>query len=45
MTVFGLYAAIGYPPRGEHLQQRIDEVCAEGQLAEQVGFDPRTRGI
>jgi hypothetical protein len=45
MTVFGLYAAIGDPPRGEHLQQRIDEVCAEAQLAEQVGFDPRMRGI
>jgi probable F420-dependent oxidoreductase len=39
MTAFGLYAAIGDPPRGEHLQQRIDEVCAEAQLAEQVGFD------
>jgi len=39
MTTFGLYAAIGDPPRGEHLPQRIDEVCAEAQLAEQVGFD------
>jgi probable F420-dependent oxidoreductase len=39
MPVFGLYAAIGDPPRGERLQQCIDEVCAEAQLAEQVGFD------
>jgi probable F420-dependent oxidoreductase len=39
MTIFGLYAAIGDPPRGERLQQCIDEVCAEAQLAEQVGFD------
>ena len=39
MTTFGLYAAIGDPPRGEHLRQCIDEVCAEAQLAEQVGFD------
>jgi probable F420-dependent oxidoreductase len=39
MTTFGLYAAIGDPPRGERLQRCIDEVCAEAQLAEQVGFD------
>jgi alkanesulfonate monooxygenase SsuD/methylene tetrahydromethanopterin reductase-like flavin-dependent oxidoreductase (luciferase family) len=39
MTTFGLYAAIGDPPRGERLQQCIDEVCAEAQLAEQVGFE------
>jgi probable F420-dependent oxidoreductase len=39
MTMFGLYAAIGDPPRGERLQQCIDEVCAEALLAEQVGFD------
>jgi probable F420-dependent oxidoreductase len=39
MVTFGLYAAIGDPPRGQHLQQCIDEVCAEAQLAEQVGFD------
>jgi alkanesulfonate monooxygenase SsuD/methylene tetrahydromethanopterin reductase-like flavin-dependent oxidoreductase (luciferase family) len=39
MTIFGLYAAIGDPPRGERLRQCIDEVCAEAQLAEQVGFD------
>jgi probable F420-dependent oxidoreductase len=39
MTKFGLYAAIGDPPRGERLQQCIDEVCAEAQLAEEVGFD------
>ena len=39
MTTFGLYAAIGDPPRGERLQQCIDEVCAEAQLAEEVGFD------
>jgi probable F420-dependent oxidoreductase len=39
MTTFGLYAAIGDPPRGERLQQCIDDVCAEAQLAEQVGFD------
>jgi probable F420-dependent oxidoreductase len=39
MTTFGLYAAIGDPPRGERLRQCIDEVCAEAQLAEQVGFD------
>lgn len=39
MTTFGLYAAIGDPPRGERLQQCIDEVCAEAQRAEQVGFD------
>jgi probable F420-dependent oxidoreductase len=39
MPTFGLYAAIGDPPRGERLQQCIDEVCAEAQLAEQVGFE------
>ncbi|MGH8063698.1 MAG: LLM class flavin-dependent oxidoreductase [Candidatus Entotheonellia bacterium] len=39
MVKFGLYAAIGDPPHGERLRQCIDEVCAEAQLAEQVGFD------
>lgn len=39
MTVFGLYAAIGDPPCGERLPQCIDEVCAEAQLAERVGFE------
>jgi alkanesulfonate monooxygenase SsuD/methylene tetrahydromethanopterin reductase-like flavin-dependent oxidoreductase (luciferase family) len=39
MTRFGHYAAIGDPPRGERLKHCIDEVCAEAQLAEQVGFD------
>jgi alkanesulfonate monooxygenase SsuD/methylene tetrahydromethanopterin reductase-like flavin-dependent oxidoreductase (luciferase family) len=39
MPTFGLYAAIGDPPRGERLRQCIDEVCAEAQLAEQVGFE------
>jgi probable F420-dependent oxidoreductase len=39
MTTFGLYAAIGDPPRGARLRQCIEQVCAEAQLAEQVGFD------
>ncbi len=36
---FGLYASIASPPRGEHLDRAIDEVIAEAQLAESVGFD------
>jgi probable F420-dependent oxidoreductase len=36
---FGLYASIANPPRGEHLERSIDEVIAEAQLAESVGFD------
>jgi probable F420-dependent oxidoreductase len=36
---FGLYASIANPPRGEHLDRSIDEVIAEAQLAESVGFD------
>jgi probable F420-dependent oxidoreductase len=36
---FGLYASIANPPRGEHLDRCIDEVIAEAQLAESVGFD------
>jgi probable F420-dependent oxidoreductase len=39
MTAFGIYAAIGDPPHGERLQRCIDEVSAEAQLAEQVGFE------
>ena len=36
---FGLYASIANPPRGEQLDRCIDEVIAEAQLAESVGFD------
>src|SRR3954470_2953616 len=36
---FGLYSSIANPPRGEHLERAIDEVIAEAQLAESVGFD------
>jgi probable F420-dependent oxidoreductase len=36
---FGLYSSIANPPRGEHLERAIDEVIAESQLAESVGFD------
>ena len=36
---FGLYSSIASPPRGEHLDRAIDEVIAEAQLAESVGFD------
>src|SRR6266850_1834734 len=36
---FGLYSSIANPPRGEHLERSIDEVIAEAQLAESVGFD------
>jgi probable F420-dependent oxidoreductase len=36
---FGLYSSIASPPRGEHLDRCIDEVIAEAQLAEAVGFD------
>ena len=36
---FGLYSSIARPPRGEHLERAIDEVIAEAQLAESVGFD------
>jgi probable F420-dependent oxidoreductase len=36
---FGLYSSIANPPRGEHLERSIDEVIAEAQLAEAVGFD------
>ena len=36
---FGIYSSIADPPRGERLDQRIDEVIAEAQLAEEVGFD------
>jgi probable F420-dependent oxidoreductase len=36
---FGLYASIANPPRGEHLERSIDEVIAEAQLAESLGFD------
>ena len=36
---FGLYSSIASPPRGEGLDRCIDEVIAEAQLAESVGFD------
>ena len=36
---FGLYSSIASPPRGEHIDRCIDEVIAEAQLAESVGFD------
>ena len=36
---FGIYSSIADPPRGERLDQRIDEVIAEAKLAEEVGFD------
>ena len=36
---FGLYSSIATPPRGEHLDRAIDEVIAEAQLAESVGFE------
>jgi probable F420-dependent oxidoreductase len=36
---FGLYSSIADPPRGEHLARAIDEVVAEAQLAESLGFD------
>lgn len=36
---FGIYSSIADPPKGERLDQRIDEVIAEAQLAEEVGFD------
>ncbi len=36
---FGIYSSIADPPRGERLDQRIDEVIAEARLAEKVGFD------
>ena len=36
---FGIYSSIADPPRGERLDQRIDEVIAEAMLAEEVGFD------
>ena len=36
---FGIYSSIADPPRGENLDKRIDEVIAEAQLAEEVGFD------
>src|SRR5947207_13031063 len=36
---FGLYSSIAAPPAGEHIERAIDEVIAEAQLAESVGFD------
>ena len=36
---FGIYSSIADPPRGERLDERIDEVIAEARLAEEVGFD------
>ena len=36
---FGIYSSIADPPRGERLDQRIDEVITEAKLAEDVGFD------
>ncbi|MFQ6029599.1 MAG: LLM class flavin-dependent oxidoreductase [Dehalococcoidia bacterium] len=36
---FGIYSSIADPPRGEHLEQRIDEVIEEARLAEDAGFD------
>ena len=33
---FGIYSSIADPPRGERLDQRIDEVIAEARLAEDV---------
>ena len=36
---FGIYSSIADPPRGERLDQRIDEVIAEAKLAEEAGFD------
>jgi probable F420-dependent oxidoreductase len=36
---FGLYSSIANPPRGEHLERAVDEVIAEAELAESLGFD------
>jgi probable F420-dependent oxidoreductase len=36
---FGLYSSIANPPRGENLERSIDEVIAEAQFAESVGFN------
>ena len=36
---FGIYSSIADPPRGERLDQRIDEVIDEAKLAEEAGFD------
>jgi probable F420-dependent oxidoreductase len=36
---FGLYSSIANPPRGDQIDRCIDEVIAEAQLAESVGFD------
>ena len=36
---FGIYSSIANPPRGENLDRCVDEVIAEAQLAEEMGFD------
>ena len=36
---FGIYSSIANPPRGENLDRCVEEVIAEAQLAEEMGFD------
>ena len=36
---FGIYSSIANPPRGENLDRCVDEVIAEAQLAEEMGFE------
>ncbi|MBI3328008.1 MAG: LLM class flavin-dependent oxidoreductase, partial [Nitrospinae bacterium] len=39
MLRFGLFGDTCAPPRGEHADQRVEELLQEAQLAERVGFD------
>ena len=39
VTKFGIYSSIADLPRGERLDQRIDEVIAGAKLTEEVGLD------
>ncbi|MFQ5861479.1 MAG: LLM class flavin-dependent oxidoreductase, partial [Dehalococcoidia bacterium] len=36
---FGIFPCTQDPPRGEHIDRVFDEIVAEAQAAEAVGFD------
>jgi alkanesulfonate monooxygenase SsuD/methylene tetrahydromethanopterin reductase-like flavin-dependent oxidoreductase (luciferase family) len=39
MLKIGMYGSIASPPDGRQIEQRLDEISAEAQLAESCGFD------
>ena len=34
-----MFGSIASPPDGEHIEERLEEICREAVLAESCGFD------